>query len=145
MEPIPERIVANFWRKVQKSEGCWSWTAHKHVRGYGQFWDGRKLVQAPRFSYELHFREIPEGMCVCHRCDNPNCVRPDHLFLGTRSDNNLDAVAKGRMTGCHRLSMGQAYEVRELYATGRYSRRKLGRMFGLTHPHIGRIINNLTY
>lgn len=64
--------------------------------GYGQFNTSIKLVRAHRFSYELHFGKIPQGMFVCHKCDIPNCVNPEHLFLGTPKDNTQDCIRKGR-------------------------------------------------
>lgn len=88
-----------FWSKVKKlsdPDACWLWTAGIR-KAYGQFWDGNKMVAAHRYSYELAHGHIPEGVFVCHHCDTRNCVRPDHLFLGTPKDNTQDAVAKGRI------------------------------------------------
>lgn len=85
-----------FWDKVQKTDGCWLWTAGKS-NGYGMYRPtSRTQKWAHRMSWELHFGLIPDGLCVCHRCDTPACVRPDHLFLGTKRDNSLDRHAKGR-------------------------------------------------
>lgn len=87
-----------FWRKVKKSDGCWEWTGTKNSRGYGMFTPTPgKRVLAHRFSWEMENGRIPDGLFGCHRCDNPGCVRPDHLFVGTNSDNIRDAVAKGRI------------------------------------------------
>jgi hypothetical protein len=103
--------AARFWRCVLKKEGdgCWEWVsnrskaghgskrARQRGEGYGYFmfnWETKML--AHRYSWELHHGPIPKGMLVCHRCDNPPCVRPDHLFLGTYKDNAHDMVAKGR-------------------------------------------------
>lgn len=78
--------------------GCWLWTAAVDGKGYGAFRMG-KMEQAHRASWLLHCGPIPEGMCVCHKCDTPTCVNPDHLFLGTVLDNNADRDAKGRTRG----------------------------------------------
>lgn len=97
----PEDAAVRFWRFVRKGAGCWEWTGHSNrPGGYGRFAVQATrpivLVVAHRYSWELHFGPIPPGMIVCHRCDNPSCVRPDHLFLGTQSDNVRDSVTKGR-------------------------------------------------
>jgi hypothetical protein len=94
----PKRDVRlRFWEKVEKSEGCWLWTASRHTDGYGRFGPNHaEAKRAHRVAYELEVGPIPPGMLVCHRCDTPLCVRPDHLFLGTIGDNNRDMEAKGR-------------------------------------------------
>jgi hypothetical protein len=84
-----------FWKSVDKSGPCWIWTGHRNNRGYGTL--GKNY--AHRYSYEKCCGPIPRGLCVLHRCDNPPCVRPDHLFLGTRKDNALDMSAKRRGSG----------------------------------------------
>lgn len=98
--PAAER----FWKKVQKhDDGCWLWTAGTDGKGYGQFRIRLGLkTKAHRFSYELAHGPIPKadegyhGWCVLHRCDNPACVRPEHLMLGTHQDNMRDMWQKGR-------------------------------------------------
>lgn len=85
-----------FWEKVQKGAGCWVWTASLNGTGYGQFSIHNKPVRAHRYAYELLNGPIPAGKRVCHTCDNPPCVRPDHLFIGTAKDNTLDMIRKGR-------------------------------------------------
>ena len=100
--PPTNTIEDRFWSKVRKDDGCWEWTASVNRRCYGWFHFGgkveRKALKAHRVSWELHNGPIPEGLWVLHKCDNPRCVRPDHLFLGDRTDNMRDCAAKGRVT-----------------------------------------------
>lgn len=90
-----------FWDKVMKTESCWLWTASsRNKRGYGQLavhrGDRRRPELAHRLSWELAYGAPPENLFVLHKCDNPKCVRPEHLFLGTHQDNMLDMNRKGR-------------------------------------------------
>ena len=86
-----------FMAKVEKSDGCWEWTAAKLKKGYGKFSKGRDGWElAHRASWRLKHGQIPQGMQVLHRCDNPSCVRPSHLFLGVARDNTHDMIRKGR-------------------------------------------------
>ena len=92
-KPSEER----FWKFVKKTEtGCWNWLGHRDEKGYGTFFSGNKDVRAHRFSYELHNGKIEGGLWCLHKCDNPPCVRPSHLFLGTNQDNVDDCHKKGR-------------------------------------------------
>ena len=87
-----------FWKRVQKTETCWLWTGAKNKKGYGTFYISKyEPIGAHRFSYLLAEGKSPEELFVCHKCDNPSCVRPDHLFLGTNTDNMRDAKKKGRL------------------------------------------------
>lgn len=85
-----------FWSQVDKSGNCWLWVGLKNVGGYGRIRVDGQQTTAHRFSYELHYGPIPDGMLVCHKCDTPACVNPSHLFLGTNLDNIQDRTQKGR-------------------------------------------------
>jgi len=98
MKGKQEPMEVRFWRFVNKTDECWLWQGAKVGQGgYGNFGVDKKHHLAHRVSYELANGPIPDGMWVLHRCDNPPCVNPDHLFLGTRSDNMKDAHQKGRI------------------------------------------------
>ena len=97
--PILRRFFSNV--RISEPDACWEWIGSKYTVGYGQFSipvDGRNrtMVGAHRFAWALAFGKTPKGMFVCHHCDNPPCVRPDHLFLGTHTENIRDMLRKGR-------------------------------------------------
>lgn len=85
-----------FVKKITPNNGCWEWNGQRNRKGYGVFWDGTKQVLAHRYSYAKAEGLIPEGMFVLHKCDNPSCVNPSHLFVGTAADNTSDMMNKKR-------------------------------------------------
>ncbi len=92
-------IINRFWSKVEKSEGCWIWTSGKFDDGYGKFTiKGVKTWRAHRLAWFIEFGVISENLCVLHKCDNPPCCRPSHLFTGTNLENTQDASSKGRLS-----------------------------------------------
>ena len=97
-----------FWTKVDKSGECWEWLAGKSPLGYGHFKDAGKTYRAHRYIYESQIGPIADGLCVCHRCDNPGCVRPDHLWLGTSPENTADKMSKNR----HKVVSGDMHYLR---------------------------------
>jgi hypothetical protein len=100
--------VERFWSKVKKTKNCWVWTDSIAARGYGRLIFDNKPFPAHRLSWELHYGKIPGRLCVLHKCDNRRCVRPDHLFLGTRADNVYDMVKKGRGKPCRGETNGRS-------------------------------------
>ena len=98
LKQISVPVEDRFWNKVNKGkpDQCWEWTAWKNNKGYGQIGEGGKLKLAHRISWRLVYGAIPAGMKVLHRCDNPACVNPNHLFLGSQQDNISDMMAKSR-------------------------------------------------
>ena len=88
--------AARFWEKVAKTDGCWTWQGAGRSMKYGRFWIGGRNELPHRVAWILTYGPIPDGLCICHSCDNPKCVRPSHLFLGTHKQNSEDMVAKGR-------------------------------------------------
>jgi hypothetical protein len=100
--PKPRPVAERFWEKVDKSGECWTWrpVTGRHPFGYGMFTPQHgQRVTSHRFSWQLAHGPIPSGLFVLHKCDNPPCVRPDHLFLGTHKDNMADMKAKKRQPG----------------------------------------------
>lgn len=118
-----------FWSKVDKrtKEECWLWTRGCDMCGYGKVSKEGKARKAHRIAYELTNGAIPEGMIICHKCDNPPCVNPNHLFLGTDADNRRDSAQKGRGYIPNRLgennhmtnlTSSQVREIKKMLAAG---------------------------
>jgi hypothetical protein len=153
--PLRERFLA----RVEKTETCWLWTARTGTFGYGVMPEGGHAgrdLYAHRISYELFHGPIPEGLFVLHRCDNPRCVNPDHLFLGTADDNAKDAARKKRVpSGAQhhtqrpdhkqvKLDQQSVREIRQRYAEGA-TRPQLSKLYGVTVASIGNVVNGRTW
>ena len=135
-----------FWENVDKTPGhgphgdCWPWTAGRTEGGYGRLSVGEGEEKAHRFSWTIHFGPIPDGDFVCHECDFPPCVRPEHLFLGDPDANMADMVAKGRsLTGeRHPKAKLTDDDIRAIRADGRMQ-IELAEVYGVTQGLIGMI------
>jgi len=146
--PLEER----FWEKVEKGSGCWRWTACVDGYGYGVIGkdSSGRLAKAHRVSWELRHGEIPQGMLVCHHCDNPPCVRPGHLFLGTNKDNMQDSAKKGRTmcgskNGNSALTEVAVAQIRALYDPKGATQRILAKKFGVSESNIRSILRRRTW
>lgn len=142
------KTLEDFTARVEKKEsGCWEWTKGKYEFGYGrQRWKGKQWP-THRLVLRLMGVEIPKGMFVCHKCDNPPCCNPDHLFFGTTQDNTADKVAKGRQAKRERsngvkLSSEDVEEIRRVYYAGLATQEDLGIRFGVSQVRIGMIVRN---
>lgn len=136
-------------RKSRSANGCHVWIGSANKTGYGRFWNGERLVLATHFSYERAVGPVPAGLFVLHRCDNPPCVRPEHLFIGTKIDNHLDMMSKGRGPDYAR---GEASnnarltdeEVRQIRASPG-PLRLLAERFGVSITQLSRIRRGLSW
>lgn len=136
-----EFIQNRFWTKVRKrsNDECWEWTGPRSSGGYGLFGIKRININAHRFAYKDTFGEFPAHLCVLHKCDNPPCCNPSHLFLGTNKDNTDDCIRKGRHKKptlgedhpMHKLSESDVIKMRRLYSGG-MSAGQIAKRFGVS-------------
>ncbi|MFZ4563641.1 MAG: HNH endonuclease signature motif containing protein [Bacteroidales bacterium] len=147
-------VVDRFWIKVDQTGDCWKWLGSKpkpkYGESYGAFRLGKKMLKAHQAAWILTNGLIPPGMCVLHKCDNPNCVNPSHLFIGTHQENIQDMVSKGR--GSHAMGKsGEAHPLAKLSAKDVSEIRSIGRdekttiladKYGVSTSIIRRILNN---
>lgn len=162
--------IERFWSNVNKTgktmphmeSSCWDWSAAKNIYGYGRCGGGYRTVLAHRFLWTIELGDIPQGLFVCHKCDNPACVNPNHLFLGTALDNTRDKENKGR--GNHatgdkcgsrtkpekrprgesntnsKLTVFDILAIRDMFATGLFTKAKLASEFNVSTTLIRNIV-----
>lgn len=144
-----QKVKQRFWAKVKQggSDECWEWLACKTTDGYGASWTGEKRESAHRMSWSLANGPIPDGLCVLHKCDNPGCVNPDHLFLGTQADNIADRDRKHRMflklgglSPNAKLTIDQVKTIRKEYLRSGVTGVALAKEFSVTKQQISNII-----
>ena len=162
-------LATRFWSKVNKPapDTCWEFQGAKHNFGYGLFQFAGKCHAAHRIAYQLAYGAIPDGLFVLHNCDNPPCVNPLHLRLGTPADNMQDKTTRKRNnnpigdrsgrrlhperygTGADhplaKLSSSEVAELRARYTQGGISQRKIAEVYGITQAAANRIIRYITY
>lgn len=128
-----------FYLSVIKSDGCWGWLGFAR-KGYGSVWHEGRNIRSNRASWIIHFGEIPDGMRVCHKCDNPSCTNPEHLFLGSDVDNVADRNRKRRD-----LSKNlNEHKVRSIRVDSRPS-RAIASDYGISHNTVNRIKSRLSW
>ena len=160
---IEDKYVKRFWSKVDiKSEDmCWNLAAGKNSDGYGIYFMNKKHIKAHRFSWLIHFGKIPISKLVLHKCDNPSCVNPLHLLIGTHKDNTVDMIRKGRskLLSLNRINRecswfcrgedigrailvdSQVRYIRKLYESGSLTQLELSLDFDISENQISRIVN----
>lgn len=142
-----------FWRMVNKRgpDECWEWQGDTYGTGYGRLTHDSKTIRVHQFSYKLHIGPIPNGMFVCHKCDHPACVNPNHLFLGTPKDNMDDMIQKGRKVtkpgdtnAFAKLANSDIPKIRKLSQDG-LSNQQIAERFHVSRSTISMIVNGKTW
>lgn len=149
-------VEERFWANVQKGGPgeCWLWTGLLTDKGYGRVFSNGRYLGAHRFSYRLHEGPVPKGLFVCHRCDNPRCVNPDHLWLGTNADNMADMAEKGRANHEPRM-LGESHtrakltekkvrEIRRLRREG-LTLEAIAKQYGVCFQTVSLVVNRKSW
>lgn len=152
---LPE-FIDSFWARVAVNGDCWEWTKATHgktpITCYGTVWWGGHKFKTHKLSFLLFNGYIPTGMLVCHKCDNPKCVRPSHLFLGTNKDNYIDCARKGRLNREHgedrynaKLTEKDVEEIRRKYVKRKYGSIRIASEYGVSQTAVLNVINRLRW
>lgn len=151
--PVTTKEVKSFWRKVKfNPRGCWEWQAQISAAGYGMIWVKNRSRGAHRLSYLLYYLQDPIGLFVCHKCDNPRCVNPFHLFLDTPLANMRDKISKGRdnrtlgeINGCAKLTNEQVLQIRKIATESNLFHKEIADQFGISRTAVTNIINRKSW
>ncbi len=139
------KILARFSRYINTEHDCWEWTGGVNVpNGYGIFTANHTKYVASRYSWEAYYGEIPAGMSVLHKCNNKRCVRPDHLYLGTYSDNMKD-IYISEQVGVNRLTIAEVRGIKGALKFTTLPQRTLARLFDVTPSCINYIAQGITW
>lgn len=143
-------LTERFWARVDSTGECWLWTGTRDLNNYGALHyrlpNQRVNKGAHRLSWEIHFGPIPDGLCVLHHCDNPPCVNPTHLFLGTKQVNSTDMKQKGRAKGTGpKLQSGQVRAIRQQYTLGHLTILQLAHQYNVHQNSIRDILSQRSY
>ena len=152
----PDIFPKRFLKKIEVTPNCWLWKTGKFKGGYGQYWSDGRGISAHRYSWICAFGQIPKGLSVLHKCDNPRCVNPNHLFLGTTKDNSIDMVSKnraatGERNGNSKINWEIANQIRNEYRPGKAfvksgkSIAGLALKYGLGTSAVHSIVKNKTW
>lgn len=145
--------MTRFWEKVdiRDKDSCWNWKAGVNSKGYGQFRFQKKMCLATRMALVFTDGEVPDDLCVLHKCDNPLCVNPEHLYIGTMKDNAQDREIRGRGNHCKweghhkaKLTIKQVKEIRSRKLTGELM-CSLAKEFGVQSSAVEKICKNRTW
>ena len=150
--PARQSLATRFWSRVDRRGGdeCWPWLGAFYVDGYGTIGRGGRncgMLRAHRVSWEMAHGPVPDGLCVCHHCDNRGCVNPAHLFVGTKRDNTWDMIRKGRsrLSGPHygedhgraKLTEVAVRDARRRFTAGGVTKAELAREYGVSSTAMG--------
>lgn len=145
LQPIKEvsiKLINRIWNKVEKTDTCWWWIGAKGSNGYGNINLNGKTYQITRLIYEIYKGVIPNKHQICHTCDNPTCVNPDHLFIGTALENQRDCTQKKRRGDVTpNVLRGRYLEVKKLYIEEKLTMAQIAKIMNVTKPSIWYIIN----
>lgn len=139
---------------VYKTEemDCWIWTGGRHKYGYGNFYLNHATIRAHVFSYEYFISQVPDGLYVCHTCDIPSCVNPDHLWVGTPKENTRDVSTKkrwpdrrGEGAANHKHTSEEIIEIRRMYAEDGLTLKQIGSIYGIDKSLIHLIVSRKTW